>query len=593
MVATLTAVSLASCAQGDTPPDTPQGLVASPGNRSVALSWTEISDATSYTLYYATSPNVTQRSYKVANVKKPHGHFPLENGKRYYYRLAAANGNGESPLSVEVSATPTRTATAAGAPASVIATAMSGKVTISWGPVAFASGYTLYRDTITGVYPGNGTEIENVTSPYEDTGLTNGTTYYYVVAAKVDGKMGLPSAEVSATPGGSTTTARPPASVSATAGDKKVTLSWSSVSGASGYTVYWSTTSGVTPATGTAIFGATSPYTHANLTNATTYYYVVTSTVAGKQSAASTQVSATPTGGSTTTKPSAPTGLTASAGSGLVTLNWNTVSGATSYNVYWSTSSSVSPSTGTKISGAMPPYTHTGRTNGTTYYYVVTASNSAGESPASSAASATPQGGTMAYGQFSSTLSSGAYAIALFENTHNSKGIIQLMVYTSDPTVSGAPKSGLSVRVSGGATGSLPATQAGVYANTTPGPIKAGTYTFSVSGSVSGTVTATLNKLATCTMTRPISGTAQLAGKDLTLKWTSTNSQKANVLLKDTRGTVQYNPLKPDPGGVIVPGKDIPNKGALEIVVSWVWSLKQATGGIVMMGDGYSKISLY
>ncbi|OGW44345.1 MAG: hypothetical protein A2132_03755 [Nitrospirae bacterium RBG_16_43_11] len=78
--------------------------------------------------------------------------------------------------------------------------------------------------------------------------------------------------------------------------------------------------------------------------------------------------------------PFAPTGVTATAGDGQVTISWNAVSGVTSYNIYWSTTSGVTKTTGTKISSATSPYTHTGRTNGTVYYYVVTSVNNNGES---------------------------------------------------------------------------------------------------------------------------------------------------------------------------------------------------------------------
>ena len=88
--------------------------------------------------------------------------------------------------------------------------------------------------------------------------------------------------------------------------------------------------------------------------------------------------------------PSAPTGVSATAGNGQVSISWTSVSGATSYNIYWSTTSGVTKTTGTKLTGGTSPYTHTGRTNGTTYYYVVTAVNSYGESSESSQVSGTP-----------------------------------------------------------------------------------------------------------------------------------------------------------------------------------------------------------
>lgn len=92
----------------------------------------------------------------------------------------------------------------------------------------------------------------------------------------------------------------------------------------------------------------------------------------------------------TTTAPAAPTSVTATAGDGQVTINWSAVSDATSYNVYWSATTGVTKTNGTKISGTTSPYIHASLTNDTTYYYVVTAVNSSGESVESAQASATP-----------------------------------------------------------------------------------------------------------------------------------------------------------------------------------------------------------
>jgi hypothetical protein len=86
----------------------------------------------------------------------------------------------------------------------------------------------------------------------------------------------------------------------------------------------------------------------------------------------------------------APAGVTAVPGNGQVTLDWLAAAGATSYNVYYGTVSGVTPSTGTQVVGVQAPAVHLGVNNGSTYYYVVTAVNSFGESPASGQVSATP-----------------------------------------------------------------------------------------------------------------------------------------------------------------------------------------------------------
>jgi kexin len=76
-------------------------------------------------------------------------------------------------------------------------------------------------------------------------------------------------------------------------------------------------------------------------------------------------------------------------------IGWTAVSGATSYNVYWSTTSGVNKTNGTKINLANNPQAHTGLADGTTtYYYVVTALNAGGESAESVQVSATPAAAT-------------------------------------------------------------------------------------------------------------------------------------------------------------------------------------------------------
>lgn len=102
-------------------------------------------------------------------------------------------------------------------------------------------------------------------------------------------------------------------------------------------------------------------------------------------------VACTSGGGSSDVSPSTtPTGVTATAGNSQVTISWNAVNGATAYNIYWSTSAGVTKTSGTKITNATSPYVHTGRTNGTAYYYVVTAEIAGAEGAESSQVSATP-----------------------------------------------------------------------------------------------------------------------------------------------------------------------------------------------------------
>ncbi len=85
--------------------------------------------------------------------------------------------------------------------------------------------------------------------------------------------------------------------------------------------------------------------------------------------------------------PPAPTGLAASAGLTSVSLSWNPVSGANSYNIYRGTSSG-GESFVTSVTVAS--FNDTSLTSYTTYYYEVSAVNSSGEGPLSTEVSTTP-----------------------------------------------------------------------------------------------------------------------------------------------------------------------------------------------------------
>ena len=88
---------------------------------------------------------------------------------------------------------------------------------------------------------------------------------------------------------------------------------------------------------------------------------------------------------------SAPSDVSATLGYYQVALDWTAVSGASSYTVFWGSSTGISSSS-TAITGITDDnYTHSGRDNGTTYFYKVAAVDSSGTGSLSSEVNATPR----------------------------------------------------------------------------------------------------------------------------------------------------------------------------------------------------------
>jgi hypothetical protein len=175
-----------------------------------------------------------------------------------------------------------------------------------------------------------------------------------------------------------------PINLSATAGNQQASLTWAAGGGAASYNVKRGTASGGPYTTVGSPAGTT--YADTSLTNGTAYYYVVTAVNATGESGNSNQATATPK--AAPTAPAAPLNLTATGGNQQVSLAWTASTGATSYNVK-RTATNGGPYT-TVASPAGTSYTDTTVTNGTTYYYVVTAVSASGESVNSNQASATP-----------------------------------------------------------------------------------------------------------------------------------------------------------------------------------------------------------
>jgi len=375
----------------------PMGVVAAGADGEVVLTWNENSAdmITSSNVYWSTNPNITKTNSTIlTGASSPYTISGLTNGTEYYFFVTGVSASGEGPASWPVMGAPGTPPDFA--PENVTATPGDGINTINFTESAdvSVSGYTVYRS----LSPNVDASVGNIAPGYfYDTTTfidfaTNGTTYYYVVAAVNSYGESVMSDEVSATPQGTPPT---PQNFAATPGDSQVALSWDVSPGAISYNIYRNGAVIASP--------ADTDYIDTGLINGNYYEYYVTAVNAYGESClgCSSQAALPPSGVA-----AAPTDVRATPGDGRVTVSWTPVADGSQYVqyvIYWSTSPGVTNASPNRIvvDGCCQPtpinsYTHTGITNGTQYYYVVAAMvNWNWEGPVSAEASAVPlEGGT-------------------------------------------------------------------------------------------------------------------------------------------------------------------------------------------------------
>ncbi len=260
------------------------------------------------------------------------------------------------------------------APTNLVATA-TGQTTISltWDAVQNATSYKVYSN-------GNVVVSGFAQTTYIVKNLTPGTQYCYEVKAVNEAGESEASESACATtesePVTPTVPAAPTNLVATATGQTTISLTWTAVPNATSYNVYSNenvVASGLT----------VTSYTVEGLTAGTEYCYNVTAVNEIGESEHSAEACATTE--SVPTAPAAPTNLVATAtGQTTISLTWDAVQNATSYNVYNGETVVVSGLTVTS-------YTVEGLTAGTQYCYKVTAVNEIGESEHSTEACATTE----------------------------------------------------------------------------------------------------------------------------------------------------------------------------------------------------------
>jgi fibronectin type 3 domain-containing protein len=311
------------------PPSTPTGLTAVPGNVQIALNWSGSGTASSYNVKRSLVNNGTYSNIATNVRSTSYTDTNLINDTRYFYVVSAVNSLGQSANSTQASGIPTATVASASSdnpPNETAAMAFDGSTATKW----FNAGG----------------------------GNTGWLQFYFGGPLKTVVRYDLSSAND--VPG------RDP-------------KNWQFQGSPNGTT--WTTLDARTNETFASRF-LTKQY---SITNFTAFAYYRLNITANNGDVSGIQLSEM----TFTYRVDAPTNLTSTAGDSQVALNWTVSSGATGYNVKRSTVSNGTYAT-IATSLAALAYTNVNLANGTIYYWVVSATNSFGESANSLETSARP-----------------------------------------------------------------------------------------------------------------------------------------------------------------------------------------------------------
>ncbi|QUI20896.1 hypothetical protein HZI73_00595 [Vallitalea pronyensis] len=242
---------------------------------------------------------------------------------------------------------------------------------IVWDKVNNADTYNIKRSTSpNGPYT---TIAQNILeTEYEDTGMTNGIAYYYVVTAVNDGGESPNSAEVAITPNPQLPQA--PMNLIITPRDNAIELTWQPIYNADNYKVMRSETEGG-PYVSVLDSTTNTTFTDTNVVFGKTYYYVVQA----KNTTGTSNNSAEAQGVPGQVLPSTPTNIITKVKDKSVHLTWDAANDATGYNLMQSKSESGpyilihEQLRGISCNDSDVVY-------GETYYYKILAVNERGES---------------------------------------------------------------------------------------------------------------------------------------------------------------------------------------------------------------------
>jgi titin len=375
-------------------PGTPTNLAGVVGNAQVALTWTapanngdEISD---YEVKWCLGSSCTAFAH-TASAETSITVNNLTNGSAYTFQVAAKNAAGTGTAAVSGSLTPRTVPTA---PLSVLGTVGSQQVGLSWTAPSSNGGAAITDYLVQSCTGGTCTTFNDGTGTSTSatvTGLTNGTTYTFQVAAKnIAGDSPYSTASTSITP---RTVPDAPTGVTATADNTGgIDVSWSAPTNNGGAAITDYTLQSCISTTCTTVTRSLSTDTSTKVTGlvkGTAYTFQVAAVnVAGTGAYSTKSAAATPRAVAGT-----PSNVAGTEGNGQVVLTWT----APAYNGAAITDYVVQACAGSSCStfahnaSATAGITVTGLTNGTAYTFKISAVNLAGTGSAVTSSAYTPR----------------------------------------------------------------------------------------------------------------------------------------------------------------------------------------------------------
>ncbi len=168
------------------PPNAPTGVNATLSGSQIQVSWSSVSNATSYKVYRSSSAN---GSYTLIGSPTTPYYYDANPLTGYnYYKVKAVNSAGESAFSSVASC---NYVTAPTAPTGVSATLSGSQIQVSWSSVSNATSYKVYRSSSAN---GSYTLIGSPTTPYYyDANPLTGYNYYKVKAVNSAGESAFSS----------------------------------------------------------------------------------------------------------------------------------------------------------------------------------------------------------------------------------------------------------------------------------------------------------------------------------------------------------------------------------------------------------------